>query len=483
MMRALFTSLALSLAIALASPAWATSPPTIYDNTQSYPLGSRAAGMGGAYTALACDEGALHYNPAALACSGHSRIELAANAYMLQHLESPNALGPGQDITATTYHPLPSIAGFVRLLSPGDAKGVGAIGLGLTVTVPRSVSLSVDPPNPMQKDFFSVSVRDDLLAGDVGVGWQATPDLAIGASIGGALRTYELRSNLLLVRAMATPCGTPGNQCSDFVAGDNATSITSFGARAKVGVRWTPIPMLALGAMFVTPSLDLYGTAHENDSTTVGVSGTDPNTGMAVNAHAAVPFRTTGSSQLGLPARIAIGAALSLPSLLLSVDVSLGLPRTVRVLYNQQVVPINGIMPPDMPPADKTLSLQLQPNVNVGAEIRVSDSVAIDLGAFTDLSATSDNDLSASTADRVHMFGFTAALGILGRQARSYFGASFEIGSGSTRVQSQQLTFDDVLMGNTDTMGASLLRWSIVGIIGSSYSFISDEELPPEKAL
>jgi hypothetical protein len=56
---------------------------TIYDNAQSVPVGGRAAGMGGAYTALACDEGALHYNAASLSCAASSHLELSANAYVL----------------------------------------------------------------------------------------------------------------------------------------------------------------------------------------------------------------------------------------------------------------------------------------------------------------------------------------------------------------------------------------------------------------
>ena len=69
-------------ALAWPSPARAVSPPTVYDNYQMVPIGSRAAGMGGAYTALACDEGALHYNPASLSCSDSSHLELSANAYV-----------------------------------------------------------------------------------------------------------------------------------------------------------------------------------------------------------------------------------------------------------------------------------------------------------------------------------------------------------------------------------------------------------------
>ena len=90
---------------------------TIYDNAQSIPIGGRAAGMGGAYTALACDEGALHYNPASLSCASASHLELTANAYVLQGFRATGALGPGGNISATTYHSVPSIVG-ARVVAP-----------------------------------------------------------------------------------------------------------------------------------------------------------------------------------------------------------------------------------------------------------------------------------------------------------------------------------------------------------------------------
>jgi hypothetical protein len=102
--------------------AFALGDVTIYDSAQSVPVGGRAAGMGGAYTALACDEGALHYNPASLSCAAASHLELTANAYVLQGLRATGALGPGQNVSATTFHAIPSIVGAVHILSEGSER-------------------------------------------------------------------------------------------------------------------------------------------------------------------------------------------------------------------------------------------------------------------------------------------------------------------------------------------------------------------------
>ena len=58
---------------------------------------------------------------------------------------------------------------------------------------------------------------------------------------------------------------------------------------------------------------------------------------------------------------------------------------------------------------------------------------------------------------------------------------SFEGGKGSTRVRSQQLSFEQLVAGVEDTQAASLTRWTVVGVIGSSYAFLDDEELPPPR--
>src|ERR1700747_434129 len=100
---------ALLLAItSLSREALAINVPSVYDNAQGIPIGSRAAGMGGAYTALACDEASLHYNPASLSCAASSHLELSANAYVIQGALARGELGRGQDVSAVTFHSVPS---------------------------------------------------------------------------------------------------------------------------------------------------------------------------------------------------------------------------------------------------------------------------------------------------------------------------------------------------------------------------------------
>src|SRR5262245_37645874 len=241
---------AITAALAWPRTAAAQGIPTVYDNAQSVPIGSRAAGMGGAYTALSCDEGALHYNPASLSCAASSHLELSANAYILQGMIARGALGRGEDISATTYHSIPSIVGAVRVLREGRSRTVfdtypGRLTFGFTVSVPRTIALKIDPPRPDERNYSSASIRDDLTVGDLGLGFQFNRELSVGVSVGAVLRTAEQHVSRLLVRGSGLPCGQ--GACNDYIAFGDDRSLLAVGARAKVGVLLRPIKNLSFG--------------------------------------------------------------------------------------------------------------------------------------------------------------------------------------------------------------------------------------------
>jgi hypothetical protein len=454
-------ALALAAVATLYAPAvaLATRPPTIYDNHQQYPIGSRAAGLGGAYTALACDEAALHYNPGALGCAASSRLELSANAYMIQHVSLPDAYGAGQDIAATTFHSIPSIVGGVRILADGDrATGVGRWVFGLSVSVPQSIALKVHPVDPRTPNFVSASVRDDLTVGEIGVGYQLSRVFGIGIAVGGALRTVESTHHELLVDDDAGVI--------DFDHYVNEEEAFAIGVRAKLGVRVTPTPELAFGLTISAPTLHIYGRYEQSITESYAV-------GDAVNA---IPDRFRASSEVGLPMRVAIGGAFSTPGFTVALDLSLNLPREIRTAYDLQAIEVEGVEPlTDL--EDDVLRRGLQPNANLGVEIGLGRSTVLDMGVFTDISAVTEEDYEAGQ-DRVHMFGGAVALGLLGRQARGWVGASFSYGRAEAKVQDGEYSLDNPGLFEEDGR-ATITRWNLVGILGSNYSFLGEDEPRP----
>ncbi len=465
------------VAVALASlftcrPASAVEIPTIYDNHHPYPIGSRAAGMGGAYTALGCDEAALHYNVAALACSGASRLELSANIYLLQHLSIPAIYGPKQAMEASTYHGIPSIVGGVRVLKNGDDEGVGRLVFGLSVEVPRSLALKAGPKNTSKRNYLTFSVRDDLTTGDVGLGWQVGRNVAVGLGVGAALRTFEGHFSTLFAGDRGYSCGA--TDCLDFVVVANTVEHLALGARAKVGVRVTPTPSWAFGLAVTSPSINVFGAAEiiRTSGLSLGTAGLSMPT----------PLRLEGSSELSLPLRLALGAAFISKRISLSLDLSLNFPTDIAVADELTSSPIEGLGPPTQEEIDRERQILrriFQPNLNIGAEVGVAKNVVIDFGWYTDVSSVSYDDVEDKAQDRVHMYGVSAALGFLGRQARGWFGLSFSHGRAAARVVRGDFGLDELLANGGDfEFGArsTIMKWNLSGFIGSNYSFTPDSE-------
>ena len=436
---------------------YAGGTPTVYDNQNLHPMGSRAAGMGGAYTSLACDEVALHYNPASLSCAEHSHLELVANAYMVQHLSIPKALGEGQDLTATTYHSIPSAVGAVYLLADGDEETrVGRQAFGFLISIPASLALKGDPTSPNTKNFLATSVRDDVLAGDAGYAIKPLPTLALGLSLGGMVRTTSSATSVLVTREV------PG--ATEFVSLGNDTESLALGLRGKLGARWTPSPSVALGVSLVSPSLDVYGSYKQ--SVNVAVAGFDPGTGAPVLE--ATPVRLLGKSAAGFPMKVSLGASYIYSRWTVAADVSLSLPRAVKVASELVPARIQGVPDPTADPI--TLERTFQPNVALGAEVVVTRGVAVAMGAFTDFSSVPASTLEE---DRVHMYGLSAAMSLLGAQTRGTFGLAFSYGAADSVVQSGQFSLDG--LASTGTTISTISRWNLVGMIGSSYSFLPDD--------
>ena len=460
--------LAFSTLLGWSTPARALNPPTVYDNYQMVPLGSRAAGMGGAYTALACDEGALHYNPASLSCSDSSHLELSANAYVLQGLLVHGALGAGEDLTAVTYHSIPSIVGAVRVLSEGSARTDVAtypkrFTFGFTVSIPATLALKIDPARPDQRNHLAFAIRDDLTAGDLGFGYQINREVSVGVSVGAVLRSTEQHASWLLVRGAGTPCGL--GTCNDYLAYDDDRESYAAGARAKLGVLVRPVHNFSFGLALTTPTINIYGRAKES-STLARADGM---------SFAAVPTRVEAKSEVGLPLRIALGAAYVRRRYTFSADLSLNFPQHARVIYDAKAQAISGLGPPPIL-ADVVVARTFQPNLNLGAAIPFGPERELDIGLFTDLSSVPSAASTGSGADRVHMFGGSMALGLLGKESRAWIGINGEIGSTITRVPGRAFTYERVapLARGTlpDDGEATLVRWTLSGVLGSNYAFL-----------
>ncbi len=140
-------------------------------------------------------------------------------------------------------------------------------------------------------------------------------------------------------------------------------------------------------------------------------------------------------------------------------------------MHIQGVAPQAGAIP-----RRSTYAPQFQPNANVGLATTIAKNIEPrPRRQATDISSVSSADIKKHSLDRVNMFGGSFAIGVLGKQSRGWVGASFEAGSAQARVPSGHFTLEEVLQtGLPNDATSTVTRWTLAGIIGSSYSFLKE---------
>jgi long-subunit fatty acid transport protein len=100
-----------------------------YHNINGF-FGERAAGLAGAYTAVADDPSGSYYNPAGLAFAYDNFISISASSYRETRKSYVNVFGPGQSYTRTSRSYIPNFFGAV--------KSFGEIRFGFSIVSPSN---------------------------------------------------------------------------------------------------------------------------------------------------------------------------------------------------------------------------------------------------------------------------------------------------------------------------------------------------------
>lgn len=100
-----------------------------YHNINGF-FGERAAGLAGAYTAVADDPSGSYYNPAGLAFAYDNFISISATSYRETRKSYVNVFGPGQSYTRTSRSYIPNFFGAI--------KSFGEIRFGFSIVSPAN---------------------------------------------------------------------------------------------------------------------------------------------------------------------------------------------------------------------------------------------------------------------------------------------------------------------------------------------------------
>jgi long-chain fatty acid transport protein len=384
--------LALSAVAAAVAPARADT-----SNFRPYLVGGRAAGMGGAFTALADDGAGPWYNPAGIGFVERSQIALSGSAYGLVSGSFADALGDGRTFRYRKVDSFPSsTTGIWRLPDPAPDR---AQALSVGVYLPDGFSADDrDRLGSPQNAFLFTSEQQTLW---FNASWaRRFGDLSVGVGLYGLLRTALDAFDLTLM--------DPADS-SRFATITPRVDSTSYGAAAAAGVRWDPAPGLHLGLAATSPAL---GTGSRRVYARVAASAPPAAPAIAVTNEDRLHAAPTE------PARLQAGVAWTSGPLAVTADVTWRLPRTVT---------------DDPGRAAEGLSRTVKQigtlDAAVGLEVLVARRFPLRAGLFTDR-ASSPGRAGVVNSGRIDRYGISASGGLATEHTSSSIGLNLSQGTG-----------------------------------------------------
>jgi long-chain fatty acid transport protein len=200
------------------------------------PISARSVGMGGAFSAIADDPTALHFNPAGLARTTQSNVLIGGEFIVAPRTYEPDLpacetqpdSAPCQTQSPTSpVRPLPSLGFSTRLQSEGVPSRL-AFGVGVWNSFGGQLEYQDDPPIGGTLK----STRNAVIEVVPGVAYEVNDVMAIGAA-------FRLGVGLFDSEAISRPS-------------DAELSAKGIGAGATLGILITPSETLSVGAYYRT---------------------------------------------------------------------------------------------------------------------------------------------------------------------------------------------------------------------------------------
>ncbi len=319
-----------------------------------------ASGRGSTAIAATATASSIHFNPAGLGGLDGAAVTAGATAiFPSATAADPNsadvaAAKPGVKVPPHVY----------------GAWGFGKFAIGAGFNAPFGGGLKWAESWRGRTDLVEMNLQ--VLAAHLGGSFQLTPELSIGA----AASLYQASVSL--------------DKRIDFVDSEGKALLggSGFGAGVTAGVQFAPMPEVRLGLMGRIPAtVAMSGRVHFDDI---------PGAFQSTLPDQAI--RTT----LVLPAKLAIGAAATLPWLRLSADVE----YTFWSSFQTFSVDFENSATPDV---NQPRSWANAPTFRLGAE-RDFGLTTVRLGGLLDLAASPSDTLSPSLPDSTRV-GFSVGAG------------------------------------------------------------------------
>jgi long-chain fatty acid transport protein len=346
-------------------------------------ISARGVGFAGAFTAIADDPTALHYNPAGLGFLSANDVQVGLELVVAPRtfvpIDAAGERGASQD--ATPVAPLPSL-GFAYRLTQDDVPTGAVIGIGLWNSYGGSLEYDPLPPGTPAIN----STTEAVLEVVPGVGYQINDVVAVGIGVRVGIGLFDANTS---VKPLDTTLSTRG-----------------VGIGASIGILVRPTDSLSLGAVWRSP-LDVTVKGQ-------GTLGTTPVMDVDVEHTQHWP------QSAGLSA-----ALRPIPALLVAAQVDW--TQWSRLDDLQIVFPAQSAF-------NQTFPLDWRDSwaLRLGGELRASDRAQLRLGVSYDTNAVPDRTIERQYLDGDKLSGTAGASLQLSRSMR--IDLAFEVMLGQPRT-------------------------------------------------
>src|SRR3989338_6641996 len=361
-------------------------------------VGDRAAGMGGAYTAISDDSAGLYYNPAGIVFSPGGSLSASANAYHITNNRYKGVIG-GNDWERKSSALLPNYFGIIQSL------GKGKVGFSYTVTdsiledqdqvfsnIPGHTS---DVINFNKNDnIYNAGLSYALRLSDVpGLKHlRLSEDFSAGITFYGHYRENQWIMNQLY-----------NLTTGEYEWGNAYYQTNEMGIRPVIGLMWIPAEKFSIGlAMSQTTILNSTTRFQQTYKGATYTANKVDRTDFTVNYRRVFPL----TAVVGI-------AYFASDSLLFSGDFS----------YYAKTSDANF--------GDREATW----NAALGTEYYITEKWVLRAGIFTNRANTSEiNTGDVDKFDHVDIYGGSISITHFSRQSSLTFGADYGFGSGKAQV-------------------------------------------------
>ena len=406
---------------------------------QTFLIGERALGMGGAATGVGSEASAVFYNPGGLAFTRNNGFSgnLSINAYDRRDIE----LGYGSplgvaDLQATSRPAVPVFASGVAKFGRRGEDGVRPHAFAFTTLTPvqRTLRMTADLADGGVADTLRIDQQNRTLYLGPTLSFRLPRRVGFGMSLFLVTQRFRHAEDQVVVTEGEGDPATGVFTNNTLFVRESLLSRTTRHLVARLGVTWEPAPRWRLGVMVQPPGIELTGDATIRERISFADLLGDPATALllfdeqgGLDANAPIPFE------------LRVGASFqATEDTLLALDVSVHGPRgsatdRYRTYGAPGPDPVTGNTPLPGLFVEEDAYRTAEVNLSVGIEQVFADSVPLRIGFFTDRSAAPaiSGPTDVFQVAQVDRYGATFTVGWLAGGFELSVGAAALFGRGT----------------------------------------------------